>query len=1076
MDPFTALGLAAAIIQFVEFGVKLVSTSREIYISADGRTQEHETLDEICSHLCFLVDDIDDAAELVGELKQRIDEEVALRKLSERCRSTALELQTLLKSLYCTPSGRVASLKQALRAAWGKRKVDDVEARLKEYRQELMAHLVVITSNQQSSVLRELGTLKEATLSMQSNHSGKLEEISAAIQSITYKSSISNESPSGATAFSREDFLQLHEKLLDLTNHARDVSVQQTFLRGLYFRSMPARHRGIAQAHQRTFNWVFGRAGSQRAAAAHVSNFIDWLEVGKGIYWISGKAGSGKSTLMKYLGNHPRTSELLSAWAEPQECIVASHYFWSAGTELQKSIDGLVRSLLYEIFRQMPDLIDNVVLEESGQSEYRFQSGEYGRAWSIFELERIVNHLVDCDKLALRFCFFVDGLDEYDGDHHKLIKILSRLASSPNVKLCVSSRPWNVFEEAYGKSSLWKLALQDLTQDDIRRYTESMLKEHPNWGEYSKAEQFLVKEITKKAQGVFLWVFLVVRSVHEGVTNGDAVSTLQRRVSQLPQDLETFFKHTLKSVNPFYHGQMAQMFYIALQAEEPLNIMLYSLLDYCTQDVSQVLQLSVQPMDKYEVFTRRNQMIRRLDGRSKGLLEIQTDHAASDYLGPRVTFLHRTVRDFLLTKEMAEFLAERLSEFKPSTVIFRAYVALIKLMPVRKEHFQRSGVLSRALEEAFFYAYQAEAESGSSESELVDDLRYVVEDMADSFDAEIPWRPDCFVDFAISRGLAQYLSQHRECNPGARDIVNGAFLREAIMESLKPVNETSPDLTSVVSLFLRRGSNLHQGARVHEFRRETWNDLARASDYTSRMFRSPQVGHHGNNDSHVAGARGAYQFRPKDFLSNTKGSIWGDWLEILSLSMAEYGMDYPWATRQKRILDHLISHDADVNETSTTEARWGKFVDGLLHLSRQPLEKRVSDVYVSMLRELLRHDANCNAPYQGSTISKVFFAKVRGMAAPLNIPELERAALAEGPDDRVDTSLAHLELLAQVATALLQHKAHPSCIMSAAELHQVFPRRLAQPIQDLWESRRAEIAAESGFIRMVLRWAWSPWS
>ncbi|KAK1464752.1 hypothetical protein CMEL01_12107 [Colletotrichum melonis] len=604
-----------------------------------------------------------------------------------------------------------------------------------------------------------------------------------------------------------------------------------------------------------------------------------------------------------------------------------------------------------------------------------------------------------------------------------------------------------------------------------------MLKEHPNWGEYSKAEHSLVEEITKKAQGVFLWVFLVVRSVHESVTNGDAVSTLRRRVSQLPQDLETFFKHILKSIDPFYHPQMAQMFHIALQAEEPLNIMLYSLIDYCTQDLSQVLRLPVEPMDKHDVFTRRKQMIRRLDGRSKGLLEIHTGHAASDYLGPRVTFLHRTVRDFLLTKEMTEFLTESLAEFKPNTVIFRAYVALIKFMPTRKEHFKRSGVLFRALEEAFFYAYRAESESGSSESELVDDLRYVVEDAADPLDAGIPWTPDCFVEFAISRGLTQYLSQHRECSPGARDIINGAFLREAIMESLKPINENSPDLTQVVSLFLRRGSSPHQGAWAREVKRETWNGLARSNYYTSLMFQASQTRHRGDSNGHGAGVRGAYQIGPKDFRNNPKGSIWGDWLETLSLSMVEPEMDYLWATRQKRILDHLISHGAEVNETSATEARWGKFVDGLFHLSKQPvLEKRISDVYISMLRKLLRHDANCNAPYQGSTISKVFFANIRGMAAPPSIAELRRFVLAEGSEDPVETSLTYLELLAQVAMALLQHRAHPSCLTSAAELHEVFPRRLAQPIQDLWESRRAEIAAESGFVKMVIGWVWWPWS
>jgi chromosomal replication initiation ATPase DnaA len=43
--------------------------------------------------------------------------------------------------------------------------------------------------------------------------------------------------------------------------------------------------------------------------------FIEWLSSGVGIFHISGKLGSGKSTLMKYLFNHPRTETELSKWA-----------------------------------------------------------------------------------------------------------------------------------------------------------------------------------------------------------------------------------------------------------------------------------------------------------------------------------------------------------------------------------------------------------------------------------------------------------------------------------------------------------------------------------------------------------------------------------------------------------------------------------------------------------------------------------------------------------------------------------------------------------------------------------------
>lgn len=145
MEPWNALGLAAAIVQFVEFGSRLISTSREIAVSASGLSKEHETLDEICSHLRFLADELDEASSEPPQHRGLHDED-ALRKLSDKCRATAMELQKLLQSLYSTPGGTISSLRQALRATtWGQHKVNVVEAKLKEYRQELLIHLVAIT-------------------------------------------------------------------------------------------------------------------------------------------------------------------------------------------------------------------------------------------------------------------------------------------------------------------------------------------------------------------------------------------------------------------------------------------------------------------------------------------------------------------------------------------------------------------------------------------------------------------------------------------------------------------------------------------------------------------------------------------------------------------------------------------------------------------------------------------------------------------------------------------------------------------------------------------------------------------
>ncbi|RDL35943.1 uncharacterized protein BP5553_06555 [Venustampulla echinocandica] len=51
MDPFTALGVAGNIVQFVDFAAKLISKSREIYHSVDGASSQHLDLQEIASNL-----------------------------------------------------------------------------------------------------------------------------------------------------------------------------------------------------------------------------------------------------------------------------------------------------------------------------------------------------------------------------------------------------------------------------------------------------------------------------------------------------------------------------------------------------------------------------------------------------------------------------------------------------------------------------------------------------------------------------------------------------------------------------------------------------------------------------------------------------------------------------------------------------------------------------------------------------------------------------------------------------------------------------------------------------------------
>ena len=269
-----------------------------------------------------------------------------------------------------------------------------------------------------------------------------------------------------------EAFKNLSTKLDSLVAFGGKLSTEQLILQSLCYKSMVIRHDKIVQAHAKTFEWIY-HDYSLGKELRHGKLFVDWLAhrngiFSKGIIWITGKSGSGKSTLMKYLSHHEGTKRALKSWSGQQKLVVASFYFWYAGTELQKSQEGLLQSLLYEVLRQCPKSISDAVRQRWERCLYSHSSSS---DWTRTELVAALNTLTSQSALnATKFCFFIDGLDEYDGDPRDLIDLIQGFAKSDDIKWCLSSRPWNVFGVAFSSGTCPGLRLEDLTSNDIRRY------------------------------------------------------------------------------------------------------------------------------------------------------------------------------------------------------------------------------------------------------------------------------------------------------------------------------------------------------------------------------------------------------------------------------------------------------------------------------------------------------------------------------------------------------------------------------------------------------------------------------
>lgn len=145
LDPFTSLGVASGVVQFVDLALELLKNSKDIYQSSKGVTKENENLEAVCADLRVLSQKLccpstsgDGALGHGGE---------ALQKLARDCANTADELISVLQSLSTKghPQKKLNTFYHALRCVWSKSKVKDLELRLDRYRNQLAIRLVAIT-------------------------------------------------------------------------------------------------------------------------------------------------------------------------------------------------------------------------------------------------------------------------------------------------------------------------------------------------------------------------------------------------------------------------------------------------------------------------------------------------------------------------------------------------------------------------------------------------------------------------------------------------------------------------------------------------------------------------------------------------------------------------------------------------------------------------------------------------------------------------------------------------------------------------------------------------------------------
>ncbi|KAH8651318.1 hypothetical protein BX600DRAFT_473389 [Xylariales sp. PMI_506] len=520
-------------------------------------------------------------------------------------------------------------------------------------------------------------------------------------------------------------------------HRALDYVTEQSILSGLQFWTMDRRKDLISQEHENTFGWILEQEPSQDPSRPATTTFVDWLSRDEPLYWISGKPGSGKSTLMKHIAESQKTRDGLQRWAGDATLVTASFYFWSSAKDpLQKSDVGLLRSILFQILGQCPELIELAYPEHWKDRHSPVSSiQQFGQTelsiTDLLAVYRRVSTLISTTNV--KFCFFIDGLDEYDGEPTDMTRLVLSLSSTENIKACISSRQWAEFEDVFGGENPWKLYIHQLTKEDMRLYVEDLLNGDDTFvkikGAGSDDEfQSLVGAIVENAQGVFLWVLLVTRSLLNSLADNDEISDLQRRLAAIPNDLDEYFNKIFFDIEPHMRVQTAQMFQVTLSATDKIPLLCYWFIqqgDGARHRSKDTNQRSLVPEVARE---RLEEMSKWLETHSQGLLKannmIDGKIASSDLEEQhwlfefRVDFLHRTVADFLRTAEMMKLLSEWCtSSFNVDFEISTACLATIDITPPKAAMFQDPPRASSIIHLLLSHAEQLD---GITQTDLLD--------------------------------------------------------------------------------------------------------------------------------------------------------------------------------------------------------------------------------------------------------------------------------------------------------------------------------------------------------------------
>lgn len=252
-----------------------------------------------------------------------------------------------------------------------------------------------------------------------------------------------------------------------------------------------------------------------------------------------------------------------------RKMIVAEFYYSFRGGYTETSHVLMLRSLIYQVWTQEPrlwPLLGPIYMQRCKSCELNNTEP----LWSFDTLESIMRSLCNC-QIPLNICLIVDAMDESRADMQddvlRLFVEMARSEANCALKIMVASRP-QAIHKYVGQGH--RFVLQRFNRQDIEKMVNKTINSfHAEFPRETTGTVAFRQDLTARvdystiqdyilsnADGVFLWVTLVLQNVASAIAKGGySIADLEQRVRKLPLELggpNGFYRAMVDSIA---HGQ-----------------------------------------------------------------------------------------------------------------------------------------------------------------------------------------------------------------------------------------------------------------------------------------------------------------------------------------------------------------------------------------------------------------------------------------------------------------------------------------------------------------------------------------